>query len=168
LRRRSAARRCGGTPRDPSPVKYFLQQSTSGYLRAVTLARKSSQRVPKHLGGTIHDVGLPVADVERRTRFKRMRFASAWPIWFACPVCARSQRHLRYEYHRHQSIRSTHHRRRQHGRLHPAAVGSLLQMLIARIRTEIANTALLVKVHGKGCLCRSGGSGLIPSPGRSA
>ena len=26
-----------------------------------------------HLGGTIHDVGLPVADVERRTRFKRMQ-----------------------------------------------------------------------------------------------
>jgi hypothetical protein len=38
-------------------------------------------------------------------------------------VCARSQRHLRYEYHRHQSNRSTHHRRRQHRRLHPAAVG---------------------------------------------
>ena len=39
----------------------------------MTLARKSSQRVPKHLGGIIHDVGLPVADVERRTRFRRMQ-----------------------------------------------------------------------------------------------
>jgi hypothetical protein len=76
-------------------------------------------------------------------------------------VCARSQRHLRYEYHRHQSNRSTHHRRRQHRRLHPAAVGSLLQILIARIRKENANTALLV-TDGKACLCRSGKVGADP------
>ena len=59
-------------------------------------------------------------------------------------VCARSQRHLRYEYHRHQSNL-------------PAAVGSLLQILIARIRKENANTALLVTVHGKACPCRGRG-----------
>src|SRR6516164_6825014 len=81
-------------------------------------------------------------------------------------VRARSQRHLRYEYHRHQSNRSWHRRRRQHRRLHPAAVGSLLQILIVRIRKE---NVTLVTVHGKPCRCRSGGSGaLIPSPGRSA
>src|SRR5262245_63591734 len=82
------------------------------------------------------------------------------------PVCARSQRHLRYEYHRHQSNRSWHHRRGQYRRLHPAAVGSLLQILIVRIRKE---NVTLVTAHGKPCRCRSGGSGaLIPSPGRSA
>src|SRR5215471_10376649 len=77
--------------------------------------------------------------------------------------------HLRHEYHCHQSNRSSHHRRRQHQRLRPAAVGSLLQILINRIRNENANTALPVTVHGRACPCRSGGSGaLIPSPGRSA
>src|SRR6516225_10444636 len=85
---------------------------------------------------------------------------------FRLAVRARSQRHLRYEYHRHQSNRSWHRRRRQHRRLHPAAVGSLLQILIVRIRKE---KVTLVTVHGKPCRCRSGGSGaLIPSPGRSA
>src|SRR5262249_3181850 len=46
------------------------------------------------------------------------------------PVCARSQRHLRYEYHCRQSNGSSHHR--QHRRFHPAAVGAPLQILIAR------------------------------------
>jgi len=125
LRRRSAARRCGGTPWDPSPAKYFLQQSTSGYLRAVTLARKSSQRVPKHSGGTIHDVGLRVADVERRTRFKRMqilavRVGLAYLVRlraYPSDICATTVIAI-------SRTGGSHHRRRQHRRLHPAAVGS--------------------------------------------
>ena len=71
-------------------------------------------------------------------------------------VRARSQRHLRYEYHCHQSNGSSHHR--QHRRFHPAAVGAPLQILIARIRKENANTALLVTVHGKACPCGVGGA----------
>jgi hypothetical protein len=109
-----------------------------------------------------------LSDVPGLNGCRYWRFASAWPIWFACPVCARSQRHLRYEYHRHQSNRSTHHRRRHHRRLHPAAVGSLLQILIARIRKENAHTALLLRSTGRPVYAGVVGLRLIPSPGRSA
>src|SRR5262245_40593415 len=40
----------GGTALRRSPANYFLQQSTSGYLRAVTLARNSSQRRTEAFG----------------------------------------------------------------------------------------------------------------------
>ena len=108
---------------------------------------------------------LPVADVERRTRFKWMQILAvrvglaylvrlprlrAIPATSALRVSSPSE-----------SNRRTHHRLSR-----PAAVGSLLQTLIARIRKENANTAVLVTAHGTARLCRSGGVGLIPSPGR--
>ena len=46
----SLAATIGGTALRRSWAKFFLQQSTSGYLRAVTLARNSSQRRTEAFG----------------------------------------------------------------------------------------------------------------------
>jgi hypothetical protein len=53
-----------------------------------TGSKKSSQRVPTHLGGTIHDVVCQwpmLSDVPGLNGCRYWRFASAWPIWLACP-----------------------------------------------------------------------------------
>src|SRR5262245_47633500 len=81
------------------------------------------------------------------------------------PVCTRSRRHLRYEHHRDQSNWGPHHHRRQHRRLCPAAVWSLLQILIRSNSKGQCEQPLGQRSTRRTAPCGSGGSGaLIPHP----
>ena len=58
----------GGTALRRNPLRSFAGKVL---LAAIHIGVSASSDTGSN--GTIHDVGLPVADVERRTRFKRMQ-----------------------------------------------------------------------------------------------